>query len=202
MRFIVITSPDFICDEAEQITRLFDCGLDTLHLRKPGASVEDCARLLCALPERCLRNVVIHEHFTLCRDYGLAGVHLNRRNPSIPDFVLSDRLRYSVSASCHSIAEAAEKKESMDYVFLSPVFDSISKRGYGAAYSHEELAGAAVCGTVDSRVVALGGVDSHNIARLREWNFGGAAFLGDVWSRVGSAGFCRHARLLADRLHG
>lgn len=215
MKLIVITSPDFIPNEAQRIRELFDCGADILHLRKPGASAADCARLLDDLPDDCLRRIVVHDHFQLCRDYGLGGIHLNRRNPSVPPFIVSagNRLtpsvsdnnilssRPTVSASCHSIAEAAAKKADVDYVFLSPIFDSISKQGYQAAYSDGALREAAADGIIDSRVIALGGVTIDKILQLREWHFGGAAFLGDVWNRVGKDDFCDHVRLLAGTLH-
>lgn len=200
MRYIVITSPDFIPDEATLICRLFDCGLDTLHLRKPDSSAEDCARLLDALPAALLPRIVVHDHFNLCRDYGLAGVHLNRRNPIAPPFAHTSDGFPTVSASCHSIAEAAERKVTADYVFLSPIFDSISKQGYQSAYTDEMLRAAATDGIIDSRVVALGGVTIDRIPLLREWHFGGAAFLGDVWQHSGTAEFDRHARELGRAL--
>lgn len=196
MRYVVITSPDFIPGEATLICRLFDFGLDTLHLRKPGSAVEDCARLLDSLPSVLLPRIVIHDHFNLCRDYGLGGVHLNRRNPVAPPFVHAADGHPTVSASCHSIAEAAGRKMTADYVFLSPIFDSISKLGYQSAYTDEMLRAAATDGVIDSRVVALGGVTIDRIPHLREWHFGGAAFLGDVWQHAGTAEFDRHARNL------
>ena len=52
MKWIVITSPDFLSGEALFIDRLFCHGLDVLHLRKPGASYEDCRHLLSEVPCR------------------------------------------------------------------------------------------------------------------------------------------------------
>lgn len=219
MKLIVITSPHPIPYEAQRIRELFDCGIDTLHLRKPGASAADCARLLDALPDECLRRIVVHDHFQLCRDYGLGGIHLNRRNPTVPPFIAAARSGKStacgyqtigcssetrpatiptVSASCHSMAEAAAKKADADYVFLSPIFDSISKQGYQAAYSDDALSEAAAGGIIDSRVIALGGITAERMPMLRRWHFGGAAFLGDVWNRAGQDDFCSHVRLLAE----
>lgn len=70
------------------------------------------------------------------------------------------------------------------YVFLSPIFDSISKAGYEAAFTASRLQQAAADGIIDGKVIALGGVTANNIPLLKEWHFGGAAFLGDVWSRI------------------
>lgn len=196
MRFIVITSPDFISGEVSYIRQLFDCGIDILHLRKPGASAASYAGLLDSLPQPLHRHIVIHDHFTLCRGYSLLGVHLNSRNPILPAGIFPQ----SVSASCHSVAEVAARKPALDYVLMSPVFDSISKQGYTAAYSHEELNLAAANEIIDSHVVALGGVSLGNIPSLRRWHFGGAAFLGDVWRRAGTGGFVEHIRKLKTAL--
>ena len=71
-----------------------------------------------------------------------------------------------------------------NYVFLSPIFDSISKEGYGAAFSPEVLRDAASKQIIDNKVVALGGIEASHINALKEWHFGGAAFLGDIWNRI------------------
>ncbi len=179
MKWIVITSPDFLPGEAFFIDRLFCHGLDLLHLRKPGATAEACRRLLDAVPEKWHDRIVLHENFGLAKEYRLHGIHLNRRCPQAPVGFSG-----SISCSCHSIEEVAERKRMMDYIFLSPVFDSISKAGYEAAFSTEALRKAAMEKTIDSKVVALGGVTAANITQLREWHFGGAALLGDVWLRM------------------
>ncbi len=197
MKFIVITEPEFLPNEAELIERLFDAGLDTLHLRKPDSKAEDCAALLSKLPGTVRSHIVIHDHFGLCKDYGLQGVHLNRRNPQPPAM----RKGITVSASCHSIAEAASRKPALDYLTLSPIFNSISKQGYCAAYTDAQLAEAANSGIIDRSVIALGGVTLDRIAQLRQWHFGGAAFLGDVWNKADSdAQFDAYARLLRQEL--
>lgn len=201
MKFIVITPPEFIPDEAERIVELFDNGLDVLHLRKPGSSINDCMRLLDALPASLLGRIVTHDHHSLCRDYCLMGVHLNGRNPEPPAFLSSADRHTTVSASCHSIDEAARRKATLDYLFLSPIFDSISKQGYRAAYTPEEIEKAAADGIIDSRVMALGGISIDNVRKLRAWRFGGAAFLGDVWNKAGSTAFASHAADLAKALH-
>lgn len=220
MKFFVITSPEFLSGEAHLITALFENGTDVLHLRKPHSSKDECARLLDAIGkdyERCcggtrsdlFRHIVLHDHHELCSEYGLQGVHLNSRNPSAPCFCdnravgrplasQAEGRMFTVSASCHSIAEAAERKPSLDYLFLSPVFDSISKAGYNSAYTMQELEDAAVSKIIDSKVIALGGVSASNISTLRRLSFGGAAFLGDIWKRAGdTADFVEHVRLLA-----
>ena len=179
MEWIVITSPGFLLGEADFIDRLFGHGLDRLHLRKPGADIGECRRLLDGISREWLPRIVVHDNFGLCREYGLGGVHLNGRNPMAPP-----NHEGSVSRSCHSLEEISRYKGECDYLTLSPIFNSISKQGYMAAFEPEQLAAARGSGLIDSRVMALGGVTLENIPRVRELGFGGVAILGDVWQRM------------------
>lgn len=177
MLYIVITLPHFFQGEAAAITAKFEAGLERLHLRKPGSSIDECRSLLREIPACYHDRIVIHDHFQLLREFGLCGVHLNSRNPSAPS-----GWEGHVSTSCHSIGElAACKERGFTYLSLSPIFNSISKAGYSAAFSDEELLAARDSGIIDSSVMALGGVCSGNIAKALEFGFGGVMVLGDAW---------------------
>ena len=175
MLWLVITSPSFIPDEASFLHRLFVHGVDIVHLRKPGATAEECARLLDDLTSDDRRRIVIHDFFELAEPYGLKGIHLNARRSTVPD-----GWQGHVSRSCHSLEEVKQYKNACDYVFLSPIFDSVSKQGYVSAFAYETLKQASGDGIIDGKVVALGGVTPDKISRLRSLNFGGAAMLGCV----------------------
>lgn len=177
MLWIAVTPPAFHDGEAAFISRLLAGGVDVVHLRKPGSAESECAGLLEALSEDERARVVVHDHFGLAARYGLMGIHLNSRNPSVPE-----GFHGQLSRSCHSMEEVRRFKPECGYVFLSPVFDSISKRGYVSAFSAGDLHRAAASGIIDSRVVALGGVTPERLPYLRSLGFGGAAMLGCVSS--------------------
>ncbi|HEY9544312.1 thiamine phosphate synthase [Prevotella sp.] len=195
MKLIAITSPSFIEGEASFIPRLLDWGIDLIHLRKPDATIEACEQLIKNIPPSCYDRIVMHDFFELQAAYGLYGIHLNRRNPSVPDGFSG-----SLSRSCHSWEEVKGAQEMCDYVFLSPIFDSLSKQGYRSAFSPEELEKAARNGLIHKKIVALGGICAANLPQVRGYGFGGAALLGDLWSRAGAAnweGYVRHLKALA-----
>lgn len=197
MKFIAITSPNFIGNEPLLISELFEAGLDLLHFRKPGYEMKACARVIEDIPDWFHDRIIIHNDFQLCKEYGLRGVHLNAMNPHKPtDFPVS-----SVSKSCHSVADVVRCKPDVDYVFMSPIFNSISKPGYMSGYTLEELDETAALGIIDDKVIALGGVSLENIPMLKSWNFGGAALLGDIWKYDRSPDFESHAAAIADKLH-
>lgn len=179
MKLIVITTPQFFEGEAAAVISLFQNGLEILHLRKPGASAEEIAGFLQQLPKEYMPRIVTHEQFQAASAFGLRGIHLNGRNPQVP-------VGYAghISCSCHSLEEVARRKSDCDYLFLSPIYDSISKEGYSSAYSYDTLQKAQQAGIIDSKVMALGGIGLERLAEIKALGFGGAVLLGDIWQRT------------------
>ncbi len=178
MKLIVITTPTFFTEEDQILTALFEEGLEYLHLRKPDTEAIYSERLLTLIPQQYHKRIIIHDHFYLTKEFNLMGIHLNHRNPEIPT-----GYKGNISCSCHSIEDVKRRKNPCDYVFLSPIFDSISKNNYNSAYTRTQLLQAAKAGIIDRKVIALGGVNANNLLHVKELGFGGAAVLGDMWSR-------------------
>lgn len=191
MRLIVITPPQPADHEARIIGQLIDHGIWAVHLRRPEASASQMSQLIEAIPVCYHRRLVLHDHHELCAVYGLKGVHLNRRNPLPPA-----GHRGSLSASTHSLTELAQVLPRVDYAFLSPIYDSISKQGYTSAFTTEDLSQACRQGLIGRRVMALGGVSADRLDEVRRLGFGGAALLGDVWQHAALNGFDAYLRQL------
>lgn len=169
---IAITPPDIIDRvEARNIAAILDAGWDRVHLRHPAASAADVRRILDDVPVRLHKRIVLHGHFDLVNDYNLGGLHLNRRCPAAPALY-----RGALSMSCHSVDEALSMAPKMAYVTLSPIFDSVSKAGYTAAFSPEELGRIVQA----DNVVALGGVTPARTQKVAEMGFAGYAVLGSI----------------------
>lgn len=180
MLWIVITSPTFFDGEARFISRLLAHGVDIVHLRKPGAQQTECEHLLDKLTADERKRIVIHDFLELAEPYGLRGIHLNSRRSSPPE-----GYKGHISRSCHSLEEVEKYKTTCSYVFLSPIFDSVSKQGYTSAFTDNTLRQAANDGIIDEKVVALGGVVPSKTDYLRTLGFGGAAMLGCINNLAG-----------------
>lgn len=168
MRCMAVTLPVFFEGEGSAIAAMLGSGvIERVHIRKPGASEDDIRRFVETVPPHLRSRLSLHDCHGLAALYGL-GVHLNARNPLPPS-----GFRGLVSRSCHSLEEASSPAA---YRFLSPVFDSISKTGYRAAFDLGSLRGK-----VDETFVALGGVTPDRLPLLADIGFGGAAFLGYIW---------------------
>jgi thiamine-phosphate pyrophosphorylase len=176
MKLIVITTENSIEGEAALLNRLFERGMDVLHLRKPSASEGELRKLLSQIDRKFHNRIVLHDRFALTGSFRLKGVHLNSRQPVRPQTPVA-----SLSRSCHSLEEL-EDIGGFDYVFLSPIFDSISKAGYTQAFTKEELLEAKAGGLINDKVIALGGVRTDNIPAAKGYGFGGVAVLGALWN--------------------
>ena len=175
MKLIGITTETIFDGEAERIVLLLDCGLDLIHIRKPGYLSNDIAALLQQIPEKYHSRLVLHDHFELAARYSVAGLHLNHRNPYPPI-----GYKGTTGRSCHSIEEVKNSTD-VDYCFLSPIYDSISKKGYTSHFSDEILTNACREGIITERVFALGGITPELLPQLQKWGFGGAVMLGYLW---------------------
>ena len=184
-RLLLLTAPTALPDEPRLLAGLLALGPDGLHLRKPGWPAGQLEALIRALPARYYPRLVLHAHPHLVRAYRLGGLHLTgpqrtaagRRSALLPGQTLS--------TSFHTLAEISRHRRRYDYVFLSPVFDSISKAGYASGFHlpavQPVLRALAARPGYRPRVLALGGIDGRTLGAVRQAGFAGAAVLGAVW---------------------
>ncbi len=180
MQTIGITTPWIGADEAVRIAEWLESGkIDYIHLRHPDADVRQVERLILRIPQHLRRRLTLHGHFSIAQKLDVGGIHLNSRHPEPPAWTRAYPLR--VSRSCHSLAELDEC-HGLDYAFLSPIFDSISKHGYSSAFPPESLpALAKALADAPCRIIALGGVTPDAFPMLRRLGFAGGAMLGYLW---------------------
>ncbi len=208
---IALSWPEEVPSEADALERMARYPFRAIHLRKPNWNKDRTEQLLQQLSPACRAKIRLHDHLELVKEYGLQGYHLNQRNrqsflqierdaetaswqgkaagklsnsPGVAGkSAIPCRISPPHSLSCHSLEEVTEHKSHCDYLFLSPVFDSISKQGYTRHFSEEELLEAREKGIIDRQVFALGGVEAGKLPLLQSYGFGGAALLGSLWKR-------------------
>ncbi len=193
MKLIAITTPNFWHGESDAICRLIDSGWHRVHIRKPKANLRQIEELIKQIPKKYRRFLSLHDHFELASKFNIGGVHLNQRNPIPPEGWSG-----IVSRSCHSIEETRQY-QNLDYVTLSPIFDSISKPGYQSRFSQDELRQTDL-----SNVYALGGITYFRLETLKKLGFDGAAMLSEAWkTKMETLQFITHTDAgLEDALRG
>ncbi len=178
MRIIAITSPKAADEDLFFIRSLIAGGIYAIHLRKPESHINYCRALLKGLTKEERVKIIIHDYPQLYEEFSLKGIHINKNVTTLPNDYKGFKTR-----SCHSFEEVIKYKDEYDYLFLSPIFDSISKAGYKSGFSKEELEKASASGIIDDKVIALGGVTFDMVPYLEKLNFGGAAMIGAIYNR-------------------
>lgn len=178
MKLIGITTETIFDQEAALIVRWLECGMDQMHIRKPGYLSSEIASLLRKIPVEYHARLILHDHFELTGEFAVGGLHLNRRNPALPANYAGISGR-----SCHTLEEVQACTDT-NYCFLSPIYDSISKKGYTSHFPADSLDRAHKEGIITSRVYALGGITPQHLPQIKAWGFGGAAMLGYLWEKT------------------
>lgn len=149
-------------EEAQKLCRYLESGaVNIFHIRKPEASESYVRSLINQIQKNWHSSLVLHSHYYLKHDFGFKGIH------------------NEFSKSCHSLEEISNCTQGKNYVFLSPIFDSISKQGYKSKFSLSDHALLTL--TENFKIIALGGIQPSEFRKLFDSKFAGAALLGYLW---------------------
>ena len=76
MKLIVFSSHSNFRSEPKQVVRMFEHGLETLHLRKPDFSSKNLVEYLELIPSEYHDRIVIHSHHKLAKKIQFKGSSL------------------------------------------------------------------------------------------------------------------------------
>jgi thiamine-phosphate pyrophosphorylase len=176
---LVITPETIVQNETEIINQLFQEGLDLLHIRKPMISREEMKNFLYGIDEEFYSQLVLHGYGDLGKDHHTSRLHFREadRNAGIYKSHIGKNI---LSTSVHDMETYNALGKEWEYSFFSPVFPSISKKGYGEDSSLiEEMKYRT---NQEVKLIALGGINENNICKVFENGADGAALLGAVWN--------------------
>jgi len=175
---IIISNPLFIANEIACINSLFEAGLEVLHLRKPEASKEEMGKFISLIDNQFHSQIMIHSHYELLNSFNLMGIHFTEKSKCRQDEFAN--VSCKKSRTVHELTELNTVKPFIDYVFLSPLFPSVSKVGYSKQWDFEELK-RDLYKKRNFKIVALGGITLDNMKQVRELGFDDFALLGSIW---------------------
>jgi thiamine-phosphate pyrophosphorylase len=179
---IVLISPEKdIINEMVILNQLFDAGLEFYHLRKPLKNIQEYSAYLNKIETKYHNRIVVHEFHELINKYNLKGIHFQeqKRREHIDNpgqyFKSLNMFGKTISSSFHELVELENCEFEFDYHLLSPVFSSISKKGYEGKGFNVKNSGKLIIG--------MGGVDLSTISDIFKLGFKGIGVLGGVWNR-------------------
>lgn len=177
---IVLIAPENdIPNEIEILHQLFKEGLQYYHLRKPDKDYQGHCDYLNQIEEQYHNRIVVHYFHELINEFNLKGIHFQeqKRIDNIDNpgryFKGLSMFGKTISSSFHEpeVLEACEFE--FDYHLLSPVFSSISKKGYeGRGFD---------VNAINKRIIGMGGISPGNISKAYDLGYKGVAVLGSVW---------------------
>lgn len=159
-----------------------DGGVPAIQLRERDLSTGDLlslARQLRTITKERAVPLLINDCIDIALALDLDGVHL--RATSIPVAVARRVVgsRLLIGASAHSVEEVQRAgDEGADYVVVGPIFDTPSKRAFGAPLGLDVLAEA--CRLSSAPVFAIGGITRERIGSVRDAGAFGVAMIGGI----------------------
>lgn len=180
---IVISSSDFQKNESLYINQLFEAGLEILHLRKPESSAEDLEKLIASIDAKYHSRIVLHQQLGLSQKFNINRIHFNEKTRERKAEILKvlNSKNLILSTSVHSIEDFNSLCSSFKYAFLSPIYKSISKPNYKSKLDLLESVKSRI--NFETKLIALGGIDSSNYQRTLKSGFDEVAVLGTIWTK-------------------
>ncbi|WP_428742953.1 thiamine phosphate synthase [Tenacibaculum sp.] len=178
---IVLIAPEKdIPNEIEILQQLFKEGLDYYHFRKPDKNYEEHVVYLSQIDEKYHNRIVTHYFHELINEFNLKGIHFQeqKRIDALENgseyFIGLNMIGKTMSSSFHESSALANCDIEFDYHLLSPVFSSISKKGYeGRVFDVNHI---------DKTIIGMGGINTDTIQKTLELGFQGIGVLGGVWN--------------------
>lgn len=187
MKLIVISSSGTIENEAQIVTQLFEAGLETFHLRKLKLSTKQMTEFIKQIPVHFHNRIFLHSHHNLASTFKLGGIHLTstHKKKKYRTWLSLRLIKFKnpdikISTSFKTIGQLLdnEQKYPYSYVFLSPIFDSISSK-FQSGFTEHSLHSAIQKTKFD--VIARGGIEVSSIEKAIRINFKGLAFYSSIW---------------------
>lgn len=196
MKTVLISDVQDHPKEFEIVQKGFELGLESYHLRKPHWDLDQILDFVRSFSKTDQAKIAVHAQDEIMTE-------LHRINPRLRIHLKADQLEFytalkklypekHLSHSMHELVDLhrlANQGYQFDYVFISPVFPSLTKADYQANWSDEQLKQVlnkvALLREQDSElnfeVMALGGVECPLIEKCHQLGFQGVALLGTIW---------------------
>ncbi len=186
MKLVVVSPSKNVPDETTMVTKMFEYGLKTFHLRKPKYSTNQMRDYIKEIPEHFHDRIVIHSHHDLALKFSLKGIHLGRIHLSKKWKYFFVRLRLkmrfehtSKSRSYSRLQQAyTAETQNFDYFLIGTVFNNMTSQLYSGFYEDGVIAANKNSG---KKLVARGGTSPETIMKAYQYGFAGIAFNSFIW---------------------
>ncbi len=200
LMFLADDAPNWKIDPIDQAQVACEGGASIVQLRAKCATDSLALEWAVAIREITRKFGVgffVNDRFDLALASDADGVHLGQDDIPPSGIPMAARSRLLVGRSTHSLEQAREAcEEPIDYIAFGPIFATGSKGSLGDPRGVERLA-EVVRAVQPQQVIAIGGIDLGNVARVAETGVAGIAVISAI---AEAADPCRAARALTEAL--
>lgn len=180
----------------EVVTAAAHGGAGMVQLREKDLTARELYALGVSLQSQLAPHgvpLLINDRLDVAQALDAAGVHLagHSLSPGLARRVLGpDKL---IGVSTHSLDHARQAMDAgVNFIVFGPVFDTPSKRQYGAPQGLHHL--AEVVAHVTCPVIAIGGIDTGNMSQVLQTGAHGVAMIRAVLAAPDPAAAARQLR--------
>ena len=174
----------------EQVREALDAGITMLQLREKYLSEEDFLREALSirkLTERYHVPLIINDSLYVTINSGADGIHIGQNDigpVECRNIIGDDKI---IGVTVNTVEQALKAQaDGADYLGVGAAF-STSTKADASNINHKIIAD--ICSAVDIPVVAIGGINEHNILNLKGLGIDGVAVVSAIFAKddVGAA---------------
>lgn len=187
MKLVIFSTSDRSLSEAKEVTQMFEEGLKAFHIKKIGFEKHEMEEYLKCIPSQYHKYITLHSNHKLRKSFKVGGLHISRThrkkkyNSKWKLFKLKTFTRkLHFTRTFSKLSSLSANKTKYDYVFLSPVYEGISKLGHAGNFGNRSM--SKFIQLSNSPVYALGGLTIDKFEECHSVGFHGVGLLGYVWN--------------------
>jgi thiamine-phosphate pyrophosphorylase len=166
----------------EVVAECVAAGLPAVQVREKDLAAADLAAL--CRPLRTLTRdhgarLVVNDRVDVALAVGADGVQRTHASLAVDDIRIVAGHRLAIGASVHSLEDALDaERRGADWLVFGPVYDTPSKRRWGAPQGVDRL--AKVTANVRIPVIAIGGITPERVTAMRAAGAAGVAAIAAI----------------------
>ena len=174
-----ITSSDFGWSHEELAEMVLKAGVKFIQFREKAMSAKqmyEIAKRIRKLTYDYSATFIVNDRVDLALAVEADGVHIGQED--LPLEVVRDIFDGMIGISTHSVEEAKKAEPLADYISAGPVFRTTTKRDAKDPIGIEGV--KAIVKAVSKPVVAIGGINKHNIVEVLKTGVSGVAVVSAI----------------------
>jgi thiamine-phosphate pyrophosphorylase len=190
MQIRLVSHFESVPGEHALLHQIFENSAVFFHLRKRDFSDLEMLNYLDKIPTEFHSRIIMHSHFHFANSFDFHGFHFNKQytlgdlKKDIDEATFEVIQNKIIGFSVHNLNDILALKEDFNYVLISPVFDSISNRGYNSKIKIKTFQKFLEQQEDRMPVIAMGGIKTENIPYAFTAGFDGIALLGHIWNHL------------------